>query len=48
MVDQEPTALLMDDLPADFDKEQFKQNIKVKALKIPAKQCQLYMKLLNK
>lgn len=35
-------------LPADFDKSQFIQNINVKALKIPKKQCQQYMKLFYK
>lgn len=35
-------------LPADFDKDQFKHNINVKALKIPTKQCHHYMKLLQK
>lgn len=32
----------------DFDKEQFRQLIRVTALKIPAKDCQYYMKLLSK
>ena len=31
---------------ADFDKEQFRQRIEVKALRVPAKQCHHYMKLL--
>jgi len=39
-------APLAEALPADFDKDQFRQVIQVKALKIPARQCQHYMKLL--
>ncbi len=35
-------------LPADFDKDQFKHTINVKALRIPTKQCHHYMKLLQK
>ncbi len=35
-------------LPADFDKAQFQHTIRVKALRIPTKQCNQYLKLANK
>lgn len=31
---------------ADFDKDQFRQRIDVKAVRVPARQCHHYMKLL--
>lgn len=33
--------------PLDFDKEQFRTVLTVKAVKVPAKQCHRYMKLLT-
>ena len=36
-----------DTLPAEFDKEQFRHVIKVKALRVPAKQCHPYMRRLS-
>jgi hypothetical protein len=35
-------------LPVDFDKSQFNQDIKIKALKVTKKQCHQYMKLFYK
>jgi hypothetical protein len=35
-------------LPPDFDREQFRHVINVKALKVPAKDCHRYVKLLAK
>jgi hypothetical protein len=43
----QPAAAPQEDFSADFDKEQFRQMLAVKALRVPTRECHRYMKALT-